>query len=153
MSINPDGPACNCGGRGCIEAYASATAMVRRMREAIAAGRHSSLASKGEKLTARDIYEACVAGDQAALENMHTTGFYLGVAIANILNVLNPEVVVLSGGVTAAGDLLLRPIQQTVREHALEAAREGVRICFSALGDDAGVIGAARSFMTWDIGR
>jgi len=153
MSIHPDGPACNCGGRGCIEAYASATAMVRRMRETIAAGRNTILARKADKLTARNIHEAAVAGDQAALENVQMTGFYLGVAIANILNVLNPEVVALSGGVTAAGDMLLKPIQETVRERALEAARQGVKICFTRLGDDAGVIGAARSFMTWEMGR
>jgi len=147
MSINPDGPQCNCGNRGCIEAYASATGMVRRMREAIAAGADSRLAARAGELTARDIYEAAVAGDEAARENMEKTGFYLGVAIANIMHILNPEVVVLSGGVTGAGDMLLEPIRRTVAERALEAARQGVRVCFSELGGDAGVIGAARSFM------
>jgi len=148
MSINPDGPACNCGSKGCVEAYASATGMVKRMREAIDAGRRTSLAGRAGELTARDIHEAAVAGDQVARENMEMTGFYLGVAVANIMNILNPEVVVFSGGVTAAGDMLLRPIRETVRERSLEAAQEGVRICFAELGDDAGIIGAARSFMT-----
>ncbi len=148
MSINPDGPRCNCGGRGCIEAYASAPAMVRRMREAIAGGRRTTLSGQGEGLSARAIHEAALAGDAAARENMRMTGFYLGVAICNIMNVLNPEVVVLSGGVAAAGEMLLRPIRETVEERTMEAVRRNVRICFAALGEDAGVIGAARAFVT-----
>ena len=147
MSINPDGPVCGCGHKGCVEAYASATGMVRRMHEAIAAGRETSLAAKGEDLTARDIYEAALAADAAALENMEKTGFYLGMAVSNIIHILNPEVVVLSGGVTAAGDMLLNPIRQTVEERTIETCRRGVKVCFAALGESAGVIGAARCFL------
>jgi len=146
MSINPDGPVCGCGNKGCVEAYASATAMVRRMKEAIAAGSKTPLAEKGDALTARDIYEAAVAGDQAARENMARTGFYLGIAIANILHILNPEVIAMSGGVSAAGDLLMDPIMDTLRERAIPASLEGVKICWASLGEDTGVIGAARSF-------
>jgi len=146
MSLNPDGPKCGCGMKGCLEAYASATAMVRRMREAIAAGKKSVLAAKLDTLTAKDICDAALKGDEAATENMEMTGFYLGMGIANIMHIINPEVVVMSGGVTAAGDLLMDPIQRTVRERAFEAARKGVKICWTALGDDAGAIGAARSF-------
>ena len=148
MSINPDGPKCNCGNVGCIEALASAPAMVRRMKEAIKAGSASVLSSKLNTLTAKDIHEAATAGDKAALENIEMTGFYLGVAVTNILHIINPEVVVLSGGVTAAGNMLLRPIRQTVKERAMEAARQDVKICFAELGEDAGVIGAAHSFTT-----
>jgi glucokinase len=147
MSIHPDSPDCNCGSKGCIEAYASATAMVRRMRETIAKGVKTSLAEKKDSLTSKDIYEAALAGDEAACENMRMTGFYLGVAIVNILHVLNPEVVVMSGGVAAAGDLLMKPIKEVVETRAMEACRKGVKICWAVLGDDAGVIGAARSFV------
>jgi len=146
MSINPDGPACGCGNKGCVEAYASATAMVRRMRETLAKGCKSMLARKADKLTARDISEAALAGDEAACENIEMTGFYLGVAIANILHILNPEYVVMSGGVSAAGDLLMNPIMKTLQERSIPASRKGVKICWTALGDDAGVLGAARSF-------
>jgi glucokinase len=148
MSIDPEGPRCNCGNWGCVEAHASATAMVRRMRESIEAGTNTSLAQKKDDLTAKDIYEAAVEGDSAASENMHMTGFYLGVAVSNIMHILNPEVVVFTGGVTAAGNMLLRPIRQTARERTMEACRRDVKIRFGQLGEDAGVIGAARSFMT-----
>ena len=146
MSIDPDGPKCNCGNWGCIEALASATAMVRRMREEIENGTDTILADKAEDLTARDIYEAALEDDEAAAENMHMTGFFLGVGITNLLHILNPEVVVLSGGVTAAGNMLLRPIRQTVRERTMEACRRDVKIRFAELGDDSGLIGAARAF-------
>jgi len=146
MSINPDGPVCGCGNKGCIEAYASAPAMVRRMREAIAGGRSTSLAARAKRLTSKDIYEAALAGDEAARENMEMTGFYLGVTVTNIMHLLNPEVIVFSGGVTAAGDMLMAPILRTVEERAMESSRRGARVCFAELGEDAGVIGAARSF-------
>ena len=146
MSINPDGPVCGCGNKGCIEVYASATAMVRRMREAIAGGRSTTLAARGDELTARDIYEAALAGDEAARENMDMTGIYLGVTITSIMHLLNPEVIVFSGGVTAAGQMLMAPILRTVEERAMESSRRGVKVCFAELGEDAGVIGAARSF-------
>lgn len=146
MSINPDGPTCGCGSKGCIEAYASATAMVRRMHETIASGCRTSLADRSGELTARDIHEAALAGDEAALENLEMTGFYLGVAISNTMHILNPEVIVLSGGVAAAGEMLMDPIQRTIRQRAIEASRLNVKVCFGALGDDAGVVGAARCF-------
>lgn len=147
MSIHPEGPPCGCGNRGCIEAFASATAMVRRMKEAIEAGRPTRLTEKARELTARDIYEAACEGDEAAVENVTMTGRYLGLAIANIMHILNPEVIVMSGGVTAAGEMLIRPIRDEVRRRAMEASRENVRILFASLGEDAGLIGAARSFM------
>ena len=147
MSIDLEGPPCNCGNVGCIEALASATAMVHRMRQALAAGRTSSLAGRGEELMARDIYEAAVAGDALAAENLAQTGEYLGAAVTNILHILNPQVVVLSGGVTAAGDMLMSPLMAEVNRRAMKAQLEGVKICFAGLGNDAGVIGAARCFM------
>jgi len=148
MSINPDGPRCACGNRGCIEAYASATAMVRRMQEAIDAGRQSILAEKPGGFAARDIYEAALAGDAAARQNFDQTARYLGVAVSNILHILNPAVVVLSGGVTASGDMLLEPLKDEVRKRSMKPPLQGVRICFAEVGEDAGLIGAARCFMT-----
>ena len=147
MSINPDGPRCGCGNRGCLEAYASATAMVRRMREAIEGGTPSSLAERRDQLTAALIHEAAVAGDAAARENIEQTGRYLGVGVSNLMHILNPEVVAFSGGVTAAGEMLLAPLRREVEWRTLEASRRGVRICLAALPDDAGIIGAARCFM------
>jgi len=147
MSIDPDGPQCGCGNRGCIEAYASATAMVRRMQEAIEAGQKTVLAQKSGDFTSRDIYEAALAGDEAARENFEATARYLGVAISNILHILNPAVVVLSGGVTASGDMLMKPLKDEVKRRTMEAPHRDARICFAELGEDAGFIGAARCFM------
>ena len=147
MSINPDGPLCGCGNRGCIEAYASATAMVRRMREAIERGQKSTLAHKGGQFSSRDIYQAALAGDAAARENFEATARYLGVAVSNILHILNPAVIVLSGGVTASGDLLMEPLKDEMKRRTMEAPYRDARICFAELGEDAGFIGAARCFI------
>lgn len=147
MSINPDGPLCGCGNRGCIEAYASATAMVRRMREAVQAGAQSSLADHLDELTAERIHRAARGGDAAAKQNIEQTGRYLGVAVSNIMHILNPQVIAFSGGVTAAGDMLMRPLLDEVEWRTLEASRRNVKVCFAELPRDAGVIGAARCSM------
>lgn len=147
MSINPDGPPCGCGNRGCLEVYASATAMVRRMRQAVERGVESSLGSRLDALTAEDIHKAALAGDQAARQNIETTGRYLGLGVSNIMHILNPRVIAFSGGVTAAGDMLMTPLLDEVQKRTLEASRRDVRVCPAELPNDAGIIGAARCFM------
>ncbi len=147
MSIDPEGPRCGCGSWGCIEAFASATGMVRRMEQAIESGTNTCLADTRGDLTAKKIYEAAVDGDAAASKNIHMTGYYLGVAVSNIMHILNPEVVVFSGGVTAAGNMLLNPIRQTARERTMEACRRDVKIKLAELEENAGIIGAVRSFI------
>ncbi len=147
MSINPDGPRCNCGNYGCFEIYASATGMVKRMRESIAQGVGSSLGTRGDDFTAEDIYKAALAGDAAALDNIERTGRYLGLGASNIMHLVNPQVVVFSGGVTAAGDMLMAPLRDEARKRTLEASARNVKICFAELPNDAGIIGAARCFM------
>lgn len=152
VSINPDGPVCGCGNRGCFEVYASATGMVRRMREAIAAGTESSLAADPGAITAAAIHKAAVAGDAAARQNIEATGRLLGLVVSNIMHMINPEVIAFSGGVTAAGDMLMDPLLDEVRQRTLEASRRDVRVCFAELPEDAGVIGAARNFMLQQTG-
>jgi len=147
MSINPDGPRCNCGNYGCFEVYASATGMVRRMRESIAGGATTSLAARLSEFTAEDIHKAALAGDLPARENIEQTGRYLGLGASNIMHIVNPQVVAFSGGVTAAGDMLMTPLLDEVQRRTLEASRMNVRICFAELPNDAGIIGAARCFM------
>lgn len=146
QTILPNGPVCGCGNRGCIEVLASATGIVRRFREAVAAGQESSLAGRiraGDEPTARDIDAAAKAGDATAREVMEATGRYLGIAAANMINVLNPEMIVFGGGVTAAGDILLNPIREEAEKRALGVAYEACSIVFATLGNDAGLIGAA----------
>ena len=117
--------------------------MVRRMREAVQAGAQSSLADHLDELTAERIHRAARGGDAAAKQN----GRYLGVAVSNIMHILNPQVIAFSGGVTAAGDMLMRPLLDEVEWRTLEASRRNVKVCFAELPRDAGVIGAARCSM------
>jgi glucokinase len=147
VSINPDGPLCGCGNRGCFETYASATAMVRRMREAIEAGAQTCLAARADELSAEMIHQAALDGDAAARQNIEATGRYLGLGVSNIMHLLNPSVVAFSGGVTAAGEMLMRPVRAEVRWRTLEASRRDVKLCFAQLPADAGIIGAARCAM------
>ena len=144
--IFPDGARCGCGGRGCLEAHASATAVVRRFREAVEAGERSVLAEAvkaGDTITARDIHSAARKGDRLSARIMEETGRMLGIAVANMLHILNVERVVFAGGMTGAGMLLLRPIRDEARKRTMKFSMRGVKILFSRLGNDAGLIGAA----------
>ncbi len=147
VSINPDGPLCGCGNHGCIEAYASATAMVRRLRETVRGGADSSLAGILDELTAADIYRAALDGDAVARQNIEQTGRYLGVAVSNLMHLLNPAIIAFSGGVTAAGEMLMTPLRQEARKRTMAASQREVRVRVSELPDDAGIIGAARCAM------
>ena len=142
MVIQMDGPKCSCGNYGCIEAYASATAMVRRFKESLKSGMPSSLKNVGE-ISAKMINDAALQGDKVSLDIIKETGQYLGVALVNIMHVLNPEVIVLTGGMIGSGDLLMNPIKQVIKEKAFEASAKETKIVFSQLGNDAGIIGAA----------
>ena len=146
MSINFDGPRCGCGASGCIEAYASAPATVRRALKGIEEGRKTTLKAVLEKngeISAKDIYDATVAGDAFAAEVIKTTGTLLGVAVANYVNIFNPEMVVLFGGLAGAGELIFEPVREEVKKRALKPSGETVRILPAKLGGNAGIIGAA----------
>ncbi len=139
-----DGHPCGCGNRGCLEQYASATGLVRRAREAIASGKRTSLGTR-PAITAAVIHQEAKAGDALALDLLAETGRILGIAIGSIGNFLNPEVVILGGGLSNAGTLLFDPLRAEVRKHAFAEVAETLRIVPAALGDDAGVLGAARN--------
>jgi len=146
MSINYEGPRCNCGSYGCIEAYASAPATVRRALAGIKEGRKTALKSVLEKngeITAKDIYDAAVAGDALARETIETTGRLLGIAIANFVNIFNPQIVVLFGGLAGAGDMLFGPVTEEVKKRGLKPSADTVKILPARLGGNAGIIGAA----------
>ena len=146
MTIEAAGRRCNCGNYGCLEAYASATAISVRAREGIEKGRRSSLkeAVGGDlgTITSEIVYEQAVSGDAFCREVMTDTARYLAVGVANMLNILNPEVVVIGGGVTRAGDVLFRPLEERIRGRAFPVALEGVRVVPAELGTEAGLIGA-----------
>ena len=142
--IDPEGPRCGCGSRGCLEVFASATAVARRMREAIQRGARSPLGSfPPERVDARAVFEAARDGCPVARRIMEETGRYLGIALATVVNILDPQVAVYSGGLSRAGEMLFSPLEEELRERALKPGAERVKIVPAELGDDAGVIGAA----------
>ncbi len=150
MTIDSTGRRCKCGNYGCLEAYASGPAIAARAVEGLQSGEPSLLPSmvSGElsRITAETVYEAIVAGDDYSKEVMRETAQFLGAGIANLINILNPGMVVISGGVTRAGDRLLEPLKKEVRRRAFSHASENCQIVASSLGSMAGVIGAACVF-------
>lgn len=135
MVIDCDGEECVCGNRGCLEVYASAPATVRRF-----------LRMKGDvssDVTADMIHKEALAGNVTARQALEETGRYLGIAVANIANVLNPEIVLFSGGLAGAADILIPVIREEVLHRAFDVVTVNLAIATGAIPDDAGVIGAA----------
>lgn len=140
--IDPKGFLCSCGRRGCLETLTSATAMIRMAKEAIDQGRITDLV-KPENIDAKDIVMAARAGDEVALEIINFVADYLGMSIGNLINVLNPDTVVVGGGVSKAGEILFEPLRRSIMKWSLEAPASNVKIIPAELGNDAGFIGAA----------
>jgi glucokinase len=144
MVIVPGGPRCACGRLGCLEAVASGPAIAREARAALAAGRASVLSAvAAEALDAREVARAAAAGDPLAREVFARAARYLGLATANLVNLLNPALVVVGGGVARAGELLLGPVRRIVAAEAFERPAAAVQIVPAALGPRAGALGAA----------
>ena len=142
MCVDPfGGVACTCGSRGCLEVFASATAIVRMTREASPRYPDSVLQGREDR-TAEMIFEAGQQGDELALEIFRRMGVYLGIGLANLINILNPEMIVIGGGVVNGWDLFEKHMQQQVEERAFPLLR--VKIVRAKCGDDAGLLGAAR---------
>ena len=142
MCVDPfGGVACTCGSRGCLEVFASATAIVRMTREA--SPRYPDSVLQGvEDETSEMIFEAGQQGDELALEIFRRMGVYLGIGLANLINILNPEIIVIGGGVVNGWELFEKHMQQQVEERAFPLLR--VKIVRAKCGDDAGLLGAAR---------
>jgi glucokinase len=146
--IDINGPPCqgNCPGRGCIEVMASGTALAREAARIAGERPSSALAAAladGQALLGPLVTELAYDGDAAALEALELIGSRLGAAFTSFVNAFNPEVIVIGGGVMAAGDLMLEPARRVVAERALEPARDYVRIVTAAFGVEAGMVGAA----------
>jgi glucokinase-like ROK family protein len=146
MTIDPNGTKCNCGSYGCWETYVSALAVFRRVRESILAGEESQLAEVVqdgfERITIPLMVEAARNGDRVALAAFAETGFYLGVGLANLINIFNPQKVVLGGYLTQAYEFLLPVIQKTVQERALRWPCEAADIVIATYVNDASLMGA-----------
>jgi glucokinase-like ROK family protein len=147
-TVLEDGPKCNCGNYGCLEVLAAGPSIAKQAVREIKRGSITSLTDRVkddrlEEITAKMVFEEAEKGDSLSLQIMNSTGKFLGIGIANTINILNPELVILGGGVTQAGELLLEPIIQTVMHRAMEVPASNVRILPTMLGEDVGAIGAA----------
>ncbi len=138
---------CGCGRWGCLEAYASATSVTKRAREAMAEGGvRSRLAMEMNKeggLTARDVFEAAAAGDAVAERIVEETAYYLAIGAMNMMHLLDPDMIVFAGGMIGAGEDFLERIRHHVRRLAFPVPAEKTVVCYARLGSDAGFIGAA----------
>ena len=143
MCVDPfGGVACPCGSRGCLEVFASATAIVRMTREA--SPRYPDSILQGREHTAEMIFDAGKAGDELALEIFRRMGVYLGIGLANLINILNPEMIVIGGGVVNGWDLFEKHMHQQIEERAFPLLTARLKIVRAKCGDDAGLLGAAR---------
>lgn len=143
MHVNDDETEpCNCGNCGCLEEYVSATGIVRMAKRKLAEDDRPSIMRKDD-LSAKDVWDAVKAGDTVAIEVAEDFGWYLGKAMALVANVSNPEIFVIGGGVSKAGNVLLDYIQKYYQKYAFKGCR-GALFTLATLGNDAGIYGAAR---------
>ncbi len=146
-TIDVNGPRCDCGNTGCLEALVSGTAVAKEAIRRIRQGERSALTGivggKIENITAETVSIAAQDGDSLASEVILKAATYLGVGLANLVNIFNPEMIIIGGGIAKMGDPLLNPARQVVRERAFQLSAQAVQIVPAQLGDDAGVLGAA----------
>jgi len=146
MTVQADGQRCHCGNFGCLEAYASGRAVISRVIAALEKGRESLLRGVSEtiyKLTTEDIYRTALDGDSLCREALRDAGRYLGIGIANMINLMSPGAIILMGGLTGAWDIYVKEAIKEASKRALRELFDAVKIIPSSLGDNAGIIGAA----------
>lgn len=143
LTIDKNGPLCTCGNYGCLEAFASGSAIEIQAQKLVESGKRTLLTkSEHNKLNVSDVADAARRGDLAAQEIIKRSGTFIGIAIANLINMINPGIVIIGGGVAQVGDLLTGPIRQEVRERSLPASEHAVRITTAMLGRRSSLIGA-----------
>jgi glucokinase len=147
ICVEPFGVACTCGSRGCLEVYASATAIVRMTVEARSQYPNSGLYTS-EELTAEEIYHHGLEDDELALEVFRRMGFYLGTALASLINILNPEMIVIGGGLANGWSLFDKHVREQITRYAFPIPAKRVQVVRAECGDDAGLLGAAQIAFT-----
>jgi glucokinase len=147
MTIADEGPACHCGNRGCWEALASGTALAKAARKLIETGADTTMLSladgKIDRVTAQTAQSAAEKGDSVANQLIRKVAYYFGVGVANLINIFNPEMIVIGGGLSNMGARLFKPAHKVVQERAFHRAYRTVRFVKTALGRNSGVLGAA----------
>lgn len=148
MSVVPDLEAigCGCGQMGCLETVSSATGIIRMAKDAVARGDRTSL-SQVETITAKDVFDAAKAGDEASIRIVNRAAFYLGKSMAAVAVVLNPELFIVGGGVSKAGDILFNEVRSVFAKLTPGPVQTGMTIVPATLGNDAGMVGAAGLFL------
>ncbi len=158
VTINYLGPECSCGHKGCIEAYASGTGLSRRAvarlktldpasREPTYGGRLLELcAGDSSKMTARIVAEAALLGDRLALELIDETVTYLSIWLGGMVNLFDPDIIVIGGGLSAMGDLLFTPLRERTPQHSILPSARAIQIVPAELGEDVGILGAVALF-------
>jgi len=145
--VEPEGPLCGCGNRGCLEALASGTAIARQARERVTRSAPTLIANLAggdpERITARLVVEAADQGDREAQEILAEAMNYLGIGMANLVNLFNPQLIIIGGGLTNVGERLFRPVRRAIDQYTFPPATQAVRVVPAALGDNVGVLGAA----------
>lgn len=145
--VNPDGYSCTCGNDGCLETVASATGIVRLARDLseqyTGESELKSLIDNGQDVTAKIVFDLAKQGDELAINIIDRFSFYLGLSLGNIANVLNPDSIVIGGGVSAAGDFLLKNVERYFLKYTYPSVGKTTKVKLAKLGNDAGVIGAA----------
>ena len=147
MSLDPRGRVCKCRAKGCFEQYASASAIAKSAKNMIKNGAKSRITElvngKLNKIDSKVVFDAYVSGDKTARAVWDEFIYYLGAGVANIMNIFNPEMIVIGGGVINAGDKLFRPLRRAARKQAFKATYDAAKIVPAKLGQEAGAIGAA----------
>lgn len=141
MTLEKDGPRCNCGNYGCAEALASGTAIAKAAREQVEKGLNTSL-SNYKKITAYEVFREAEKGDTVAQNVLNKALNYLGICVANIITSFDPEVVIIGGGVSKGGNIVFEKVNEVVKKRCFKAMFESTKIVPAALGTDAGVKGA-----------
>jgi glucokinase len=147
MVIDPGGPLCNCGNRGHYEAMASGTALareaVKRLKEGAQSVLQESTGGSYGEITAKTVAEAAFSGDAFALDVISQTARYLGIGLANLVNIFNPELIIIGGGLSNLGTMLLEPAVEEIQARSFHLPASVVRVVTARLGADAGILGAA----------
>jgi glucokinase len=147
MVICDSGPLCNCGSTGCWEVMASGTALAREAKRLIETGAETTMPAYAgdqvEKVTAETVHQAAAAGDQLAAKLVARTAYYIGVGLSNLINIFNPELIVIGGGLSNIGDMLLQPAFEEAGRRAFAQPFRATRFARAELGRNSGVIGAA----------
>jgi glucokinase len=147
MTLQPNGPRCNCGNTGCLESLASGTAIARQAQDLVAAGALTCIADlvdgDMQRITAKVVHQAAEKGDVVAVDLFRKAGKYLGLGLVNLMYLFNPGLVAIGGGVTKAGDLLLVPMRATFQDRINQVFWRKCAIVAPALGEDVCLMGAA----------